>query len=107
MLISNDTHYSSDAYLISKKQYEADHKSEFENKEVQSDISSQKLEEKAYAKSINALMPLQVATEQQSTTNNSESSSNNMAAKKALASYKAVENTDSSQDYFNQVKEMV
>ena len=107
MLISNDTHYSSDAYLISKKQYEADHKSEFENNEVQSDISSQKLEEKAYAKSINALLPLQVVTEQQSTTHNSESSSNNMAAEKALASYNAVENTNSSQDYFNQVKEMV
>ena len=107
MQISNDTHYSSDAYLISKKQYETDHKSEFESEEIQSDISTQKLEEKSYSKSVNALQPLQVVTEQQSTSNNSENSSNNVAAEKALASYNAVENTHSSQDYFNQVKEMV
>ena len=107
MQISNNTHYNSDAYLISKKQYEADHKSEIESEEIQSDISTQKLEEKSYAKSINALQPLQVVTEQQSTANNSENSSNNVAAEKALASYNAVENSHSSQDDFNQVKEMV
>lgn len=107
MQISNNTHYSSDAYLISKKQYEIDHKSEVESEETQSDISTQKLEEKSYAKSINALQPLQVVTEQQSTANNSENSSNHAAAEKALASYNAVENSHSSQDGFNQVKEMV
>ena len=107
MQISNDTHYSSDAYLNSKKQYETDHKSEFESEEIQSDISTQKLEEKAYSKSVNALEPLQVVTEQQNTANNSENSSNNVVAEKALASYNVVENTHSSQDYFNQVKEMV
>ena len=107
MQISNNTHYSSDAYLISKSLYETDHKSEFESEEIQSDISTQKLEEKAYAKSINALRPLQVATEQQSTANNSDNNSNNAAVEKALASYNTVENTHSSQDYFNQVKEMV
>ena len=107
MQISNNTHYSSDAYLNSKKQYETDHKSEFESEEIQSDISTQKLEEKVYAKSINALQPLQVVTEPQSTSNNNENNPNNMAAEKALASYNAVENSHSSQDYFNQVKEMV
>ena len=107
MQISNNTHYSSDAYLISKSQYEEDHKSEFESEEIQSDISAQKLEEKTYAKSINALQPLQIVTEQHSTTNNSDNSSNNVAAEKALASYNTVENSYSSQDYFNQVKEMV
>ena len=107
MQISNNTHFSSDAYLISKKQYETEHKSEFESEEIQSDISAQKLEEKVYAKSINALQPLQVVTEEQSTTNNSGSNSNNGVAEKALASYNAVENLHSSQDYFNQVKEMV
>ena len=107
MQISNNTHYSSDAYLISKSQYETDHKSEFESEKIQSDISAQKLEEKAYAKSINALQPLQVVTEQQSTANNIDNSSNNAAVEKALASYNAVENTETSQDYFNQVKEMV
>ena len=107
MQISNNTHYSSDAYLISKKQYETDHKSEIESEEIQSDISAQKIEEKAYAKSINALQPSQVVTEQQSTVNNSENSSNNVVAQKALASYHAVENTHSSQDDFNQVKETV
>lgn len=107
MQISNSTHYSSDAYLISKKQYEADHKSEFESKEIQSDISTQKLEDKSYAKSINALQPLQVVTEQKSTANNSGNNPNHAATEKALASYNAVENSLSSQDGFNQVKEMV
>ena len=107
MQISNNTHFSSDAYLISKKQYETDHKSKIESEESQSDISTQKLEEKAYAQSINALQPLQVAAEQQSTANHSKNSSNNVAAEKALASYNAVENSHSSQDDFNQVKEMI
>ena len=107
MQISNNTHYSSGASLISKKQYEIDHKSEVASEKIQRDISTQKLEEKSYAKSINALQPLQVVTEQQSTANNSENSSNNVAAEKALTSYNAVENTHSSQDYFIQVREMV
>ena len=107
MQISNNTHFSSDAYLISKKQYEADHKSEIESKEIQSDISTQKLEEKTYSKSINAMQPLQVVTEPQSTANNNENNSNNVAVEKALTSYNAVENSHSSQGYFNQVKEMV
>ena len=104
MQINNDTHYSSDAYLISKKQYEADQKSEIENEKTQSDISTQKLEDKAYAKSINALQPVQVVKEEQNTTNHS---SNQAVTEKALASYNAVENPRSSQDSFNQVKEMV
>lgn len=107
MQISNNTNYSSDAYLISKKQYEIDHKSEFESENSQNDISTQKIEEKSYAKSINALQPLQVVTEQQSSDDNSGNSPNNMVAEKALASYNAVESAHSSQDYFNQIKEMV
>ena len=100
---NNDVHYSSDAYLSSKKQYEAEHKSEPEFESFQSDLSIAKLEEKSYAKSINAL---QVVTDKQVSNIDSTQTSNNNA-ERALDTYAKVENASSSQDYFNQVKEMV
>lgn len=106
MQISNTIHYSSDPYLISKKQYEAAHQSETQFEETQSDISAQKIEEKIYSKSINALQPTQVVSAQQSTAN-SEPSSDNATAAKAVATYNAVENNQSSQEDFNQIKQMV
>ena len=107
MQVSNDVHYSSDAYLISKKQYETEHKSEPEFKGFQSDISTAKLEEKSYAKSINALQPLQVVTNKQLSNIESNQTPNSNSAERALAIYEEVESTSSSQDYFNQIKEMV
>ena len=107
MQVSNDIHFSSDAYLISKKQYETEHKSESEFESFQSDISTVKLEEKSYAKSINALQPLQVVTDKQISNSESIQASNSNNTEKALDTYAKVENTSSSQDYFNQIKEMV
>ena len=107
MQVSNNVHYSSDAYLISKKQYETEHKSEPEFESFQSDISTEKLEEKSYAKSINALQPLQVVTDKQVSDIESNQASSTNHAERALDTYAKVENTSSSQDYFNQIKEMV
>lgn len=113
MQVSNNTHYSSDAYLISKKQYEAEHKSEPQPKDEQSDISITKLEEESYAKSINALQPQQVASVQNSSSpsnqsgNNTNSSDTGIAAEKAITSYNEVENNQTPQAQFNLVKQTV
>lgn len=107
MQISNDIHYSSDAYLLSKKQYEIDHKTEFESDELQSDISAPKLEEKPHARSINASNSAEDVASHQNTANGGDTAVSNAAAEKALASYNSVEMTRSSQEYFNQIKETV
>lgn len=107
MEISNTAHYSSDAYLQSKKQYEIDHKSEFESEDLQGDLTTQKLEDKNYSQSVNTLQPLQVVREAQSTTNDNQQRSSNTAAEKAVASYNQVENNPSTQESFNQVRETV
>ena len=113
MQVSNNIHYGSDAYLISKKQYEVEHKSESQPEDEHSDISTIKLEEKSYAKSINALQPQQVATVQNSSSpsnqlsNNTTSSDTGVAAEKAIASYNEIENNQTPQEQFNLVKQTV
>lgn len=105
MQISNTSHYSSDAYLISKKQYDVDHKAKSQADERQPDISSAKLEEKNYSKSINALESSQAVNSQ----NNSSKTANNSSVEKALAAYAEVENSASSPhpSSLDQVKQMV
>ena len=110
MQISNTIHYSSDAYLISKKQYDVEHKSDSPAEEHQVDISTSKLEEKLDAKTVNALQPLQVVTVkdkniQIETAQESENSSK--MSENAVAEYNNIQNSQSSQDQFNSVKEMV
>ena len=105
MQVNNSIHYSSDAYLISKKQHDVDHKVESQAEEISTGISAQNLEEKLQAKSINALQPLQVVTSREKTSETSQESPN--SAKQALSSYNNVENMASSQEQFNSVKEMV
>lgn len=114
MKISNNTHYTSDAYLISKKQYDAEHKEESQPSDERGDISSAKLEEKIYAKSINSLQPqkvtVAVAQNDAAVSNqrgNNSTSDTGFAAKKAVASYNEIENNPSSQEQFNLVKQMV
>lgn len=107
MQISNNTHYASDAYLQSKKQYEIDHKNELKKEAERSDTTIQKIEEKSYNKSINAAQAPQAASEQQNPENNNRHSTNNTAAEKAVTSYNEVENAKSSQAYFNQIRETV
>ena len=108
MQVSNTIHYNSDAYLISKKQYDVEHKTKSqvdEPQQPQPDISSAKLEEKSYAKSINALESSQAVNSQ----NNSSKTVNNSSVEKALVAYAEVESTDSSRNpsSLDQVKEMV
>ena len=105
MQVSSINHYSSDAYLISKKQYDAEHKEKSQVDEPQPDISSAKLEEKIYAKSINALESSQSVNSQ----NNSSKTVDNSSVEKALVAYAEVESTDSSRNpsSLDQVKEMV
>ena len=112
MHISNKIHYSTDAYLLSRPQYEAEHKSESQAEKVQSDISSTKLEEKLYAKSINALQPTQVATDNERSTFSRHQTSNsapqtNSVAEKAITSYTEVENNQQYQEQFNMIEQMV
>ena len=108
MQVSNTIHYNSDAYLISKKQYDVEHKTKSQvdvPQQPQPDISSAKLEEKSYAKSINALESSQAVNSQ----NNSSKTVNNSSVEKALVAYAEVESTDSSRNpsSLDQVKEMV
>lgn len=105
MQVNNSTHYSSDAYLISKKQNDVEHKSESQAEEISTDIFAQNLEEKLQAKSINALQPLQVVTSQEKPSETNQDRPN--SAKQGLSEYHEVENTASSQEQFNSVKEMV
>ena len=114
MQVSNNIHYTSDAYLISKKQYEADHKEESQPSDEHVDISSAKLEEEIYAKSINSLSPQQVAVAGvqsdvavSNKSGNNSTSDTGLATEKAVASYNEIENNPSSQEQFNLVKEMV
>lgn len=114
MQVSNNIHYTSDAYLISRKQYEAEHKEESQPRDEQDDISSAKLEEEIYAKPINLLQPQQVAVAAaqndaavSNQSGNNSTSDTELTAEKAVASYNEIENNPSSQEQFNLVKQMV
>ena len=110
MQVSNNIHYSSDAYLISKKEYDAEHKSDSTAEEHQADISATKLEEKLDAKTVNALQPLQVVTAKDKniqTETAQESGNSSKANKNAVAEYSNIQNNQSPQEQFNSVKEMV
>ena len=108
MQVSNTIHYNSDAYLISKKQYDVEHKAKSqvdEPQQPQTDISLAKLEEKSYSKSINALESSQAVNSQ----NKSSKTVNNSSVEKALAVYAEVENSKSSLNpsSLDQVKQLV
>lgn len=105
MQVSSINHYSSDAYLISKKQYDAEHKEKSQVDEPQPDISSAKLEEKSYSKSINALESSQTVNSE----NNSPKTVNNSSVEKALAAYAEVEDSASPlhPSSLDQVKQLV
>jgi len=96
MQINNNIHYSRDPYLLSQAQYEAEQKTEEKKDEAPSDISSVKLEEKIYAKTVNAL--------QSTSMEKIDEGNNPQALEKAIASYSEIE---SSQEQFNRVKETV
>ena len=93
MQIHNNIHYSRDPYLISKKEYDKEHKPEDVKRD---DITSVRLEEKIHAKTVNAI--------QSSSMGKMDEANTPQAVEKAIASYNEI---DSSQEQFNRVKEMV
>lgn len=104
MQVNNSIHYSSDPYLLSKYLHKNEDKAELSSErgsESTVDITADRLEEKLYAKSINAA-PSVAASEQ----NRSDTTGSNSSAQQAIFAYTEVENSTSSQA-FNQLQEIV
>lgn len=104
MHIKNSIHYSSDPYLLSQYKYKAEHKAESQPGAKKNDVSISEaaLEEKNYAKSINALQPAQDSIAAGDKVSGTDSS-----AQKAIDSYAEVGAGSSPQQQFNLIEEMV